>query len=79
MKMTSFELLKKLDKMSAVISYISFINEIPFTVSKEKETVLYFLGKSDLGGAGGREEALVPAPSIFLLIPLPHDAHLRRC
>ena len=53
MKMTSFELLKNLDIMSALTSYVSFINEILFTVSKENATVLYFLNGSPQGGRGG--------------------------
>ena len=53
MKMTSFELLKNLDIMSALTSYVSFINEILFTVSKENATVLYFFNGSPQGGRGG--------------------------
>ena len=55
MKMTSFELLKNLDIMSALTSYVSFINEILFTVSKENATVLYFFNGSPQGGRGGGE------------------------
>ena len=57
MKMTSFELLKNLDIMSALTSYVSFINEILFTVSKENATVLYFLNGSPQGGRGGGGES----------------------
>ena len=54
MKMTSFEFLKNLDTMSALTSYVCFINEILFTVSKENATVLYFFNGSPQGRRGGK-------------------------